>query len=309
MARDLGSRNGSAVDGVPLASGWRPLAEGSVLRLGDVVLVYELGQELDPPEPPGISREAVPGLAVRMRRLRGMVARAAPDISPALIIGETGTGKERLAAELHRASGRKGAFVAVNCATFGEQLFESQLFGHVKGAFTGADSDNAGLFRAADGGTLFLDEIGDMPLDVQPKLLRAIQEGEIRPVGSTKPIRVDVRIVGATHHPLPVRVAEGKFRQDLYARLALWQLELPPVRLRRSDILFWIDHLHAMWAEARGMDSSAPRFDADAATALLLAPWKENLRAVDRLVHELASTGATPGVLRRQDLPSWVEAT
>src|SRR5204863_5350836 len=139
-----------------------------------------------------VERSAVPGDALEIRRLRSRLSRAAPDLSPVLIIGETGTGKEQIAGEVHRRSGRKGPFIPVNCATLGEQLIESQLFGHVKGAFTGATSDQPGLFRAAEGGTLFLDEIGEMPRELQPKLLRAIQEREVRAVGSSKSEKVDV---------------------------------------------------------------------------------------------------------------------
>ena len=309
VARDLDSRNGSALDGLRLGARWRPLREGSVLRLGDVLLVYERGHELDALDPPEVSRDAIPGESLALRHLRTTVARAAPDISPALLIGETGTGKERLAAELHRLSNRPGELVAVNCATLGAHLVESQLFGHVKGAFTGATSDQPGLFRAAEGGTLFLDEIGEMPLELQPKLLRAIQEKEIRPVGSHREVRVDVRIVAATHRELESRARRGEFRQDLYARLALWRLELPPLRARRSDLLSWVERLHAEWARARGQALRPPSFDPEAATRLLLAPWPENLRGLDRFVHELAALPPGESPVRRHQLPTWLEGT
>jgi DNA-binding NtrC family response regulator len=239
-------------------------------------------------------------------RLRSQLARAAPDVSPALIIGETGTGKESIARELHRLSGRKGDFVAVNCATFGEQLIESQLFGHVKGAFTGATTDQEGLFVAAQGGTLFLDEIGEMPLELQPKLLRAIQEREIRAVGSTRNVKVDVRIVAATHRDLVERARLGTFRQDLYARLALWQLQVPALRERRADVVRWARFLHAVWCEERKL-SSDPGLDLhpDAAEALALLAWPENLRGMNRLVHEVAVLRLREP-LRREHLPDWV---
>lgn len=307
VGRDLGSRNGSRVDGtVAAGTSWRPLGEGAVLRVGDVLLVYERGHTLEVQDPPHVSREAVPGNAQSMRQLRARIARAAPDISPVLIIGETGTGKERIAAELHRLSGRRGELVAINCATLGEQLVESQLFGHVKGAFTGASTDQPGLFRAAENGTLFLDEIGEMPLDLQPKLLRSIQEREVRPVGSTRTIEVDVRIVAATHRNLADKARTGAFRQDLYARLALWQLDLPALRERKADVLFWVERLRRVWAESRGLPVEPLLLTAEAAERLLLSPWLENLRGVDRFVHELAVAELDPTPLGADDLPRWI---
>lgn len=303
---DLDSRNGSEVDARTMRGGWRQLEPGSVLRLGDVLLVYESGRTLDVVDPAEVSREAAPGDAQAIRRLRAHLARAAPDISPALIIGETGTGKERVAAELHRLSGRKGEFVAVNCATFGEQLIESQLFGHVKGAFTGATSDQPGLFRAAEGGTLFLDEIGEMPLELQPKLLRAIQEREVRPLGGARSLTVDVRIVAATHRKLAQKARAGEFRQDLFARLALWQLDLPALRERRSDLLFWVKRLHHIWADSRGVELEPIRFSSRAAQAVLLSPWLENLRGLDRFVHDVAALGSVSEALTRDQLPTWI---
>jgi transcriptional regulator of aromatic amino acid metabolism len=306
LGRDLGSRNGSAVNGTKSAGPWEPLEEGSVVRLGDVLLIYETGHTFEQADPIEVSRKAIPGEAMPIRKLRTQLARSAPDVSPILIIGETGTGKEQIAQEIHRASGRTGEFVAINCATLGEQLIESQLFGHVKGSFTGATADSPGLFRAAEGGTLFLDEIGELPKELQPKLLRAIQEREVRAVGSTKSDKVDVRVVAATHQNLAARAHTGEFRQDLYARLALWELHVPPIRLRRSDILRWLARLHEMWAEERNVPAQPLQFHAEAAEALVLAKWPENLRGLNRLVHELASQRLTN--VRVEQLPSWVNA-
>ncbi|MEQ8277640.1 MAG: sigma-54-dependent Fis family transcriptional regulator [Deltaproteobacteria bacterium] len=307
VAKDLGSRNGSWIDGVASTSGWRPLTPGSVLRAGSALYVYELGHTLEHPDPPEVRRAAVPGQAMAIRDLRAKLDVAAPDISPALIIGETGTGKEKIARELHDRSGRTGAFVAINCATFSEQLIESQLFGHKKGAFTGATSDQPGLFRAAEGGSLFLDEIGEMPLALQPKLLRAIQEKEIRSVGGTETEQVDVRIIAATHQDLVQRAKDKSFRQDLYARLALWQLEVPPVRERRRDVLSWVHRLYGAWREDRGMDEDRLDFDLEAAETLLLSKWSENLRGIDRFVHEIAARRPR-GRLGINAIPSWVTA-
>lgn len=307
VAKDLGSRNGSWIDGHASSSGWRPLAPGSVIRAGSGLYVYELGHTLEHPDPPGIDRAAVPGRSIAVRELRAKLEVAAPDISPALIIGETGTGKEKIARELHDRSGRTGAFVAINCATFSEQLIESQLFGHKKGAFTGATSDQPGLFRAAEGGSLFLDEIGEMPLALQPKLLRAIQEKEIRSVGGTESERVDVRIIAATHQDLVKRAQDKSFRQDLYARLALWQLEVPPVRERKRDVMAWVHRLYASWRDERGMDEDVLDFDLEAAEALLLSRWSENLRGIDRFVHEIAARRPR-GRLGMAAIPGWVRA-
>jgi DNA-binding NtrC family response regulator len=308
VARDLGSRNGATVDGRPLAGGWHPLEAGAILRLGDLLLVYERGHTLQQSDPPEVSRSAVFGESTAVRALRAQIARAAPDLSPVLILGETGTGKEQIAREVHRLSGRRGELVAINCATLGEQLIESQLFGHVKGAFTGAAGDHPGLFRAAEGGTLFLDEIGELPKPLQAKLLRAIQEREVMAVGSTKAVRVDVRVVAATHQDLAQKARGGEFRQDLYARLALWQVQVPPLRERRSDVMLWLDHLHRIWREERQLDSGRPlSIHVDAAEALIGCPWPENLRGLNRLVHEVArEKSAAP--LRVEQLPPWVNA-
>ncbi len=305
LARDLGSRNGSAIDGVTARGGWHVLAPGAIVRVGEVIFVYEAGHIAEVQDAPEVSRRAVPGDAMTIRKLRHQLSRAAPDLSPVLVIGETGTGKEQIAQEIHRLSGRRGDFVPVNCATLGEQLIESQLFGHVKGAFTGATSDQQGLFRAAEGGTLFLDEIGEMPKELQPKLLRAIQEREVRAVGATKSDRVDVRIVAATHQDLSRRAREGSFRQDLYARLALWEVHVPPIRQRRADILGWTQQLYEIWAKERKLPARTLQFHAEAAELLLRSPWSENLRGLNRFVHELATRRAD-SVIRKENLPAWI---
>ena len=309
VVRDLGSRNGSTADGVDLRSGWHPLLDGSVVRIGDVLFVYEAGHTCHAVSDVAAKRtaEAIPGRSLAMRRLREKLNRAARDVSPVLIRGATGTGKERIAREVHRASGRPGEWVAVNCAAFQSHLIESELFGHVKGAFTGATDAQRGLFRTAEGGTLLLDEIGEMPLELQPKLLRAIQEREVRPVGSSESARVDVRIVAATHQDLPVLVESGRFRQDLYARLALWDLAVPALSERRGDLLAWVDRLYEDWCLARGVEPGRLLMDVDAAEVVLRASWADNLRAIDRLVHELARLGAARRI-ERFDLPEWLRS-
>jgi len=291
VVADLDSKNGTRLDGIALEiQRAHALSDEAVLVFGDVVAVYERGPE--PGGAPEVSRDAIPGDAQAVRLLRARVQQAAKDPAPALIIGETGVGKEFCAREIHRLSGRRGPFVGVNVAELTHELIESQLFGHEKGAFTGADRAQPGLFRAADGGTLFLDEIGELPLELQPKLLRALQEGEVRPVGQTKSIKVDVRVVAATHRMIGLQVERDQFRRDLYARLAFWELDVPPLRRRKVDLLAWTERLRQAFATKRGQAGRPFVLDALAVEALLLHPWLENLRGLDRVVHRLATEQA-----------------
>jgi DNA-binding NtrC family response regulator len=301
-ASDLASRNGARLDGRRLDERLQSMAEGSVLQLGDVFLVYQREDASADDTPMG----DLPGRSTLAQKLRAAVARAAADPSPALIIGETGTGKEWVARALHRAGGRPGPLVPVNCAALGTTLVESQLFGHVKGAFTGAAAEHRGLFCAADRGTLFLDEIGELPLDLQPKLLRALQEQQILPVGATRPIPVDVRVIAATNRVLPEEIGSGAFRRDLYARLAMWEIQVPPLRARRADIIDWLVRLRHAWVDARPGSSDAPlNLLPDAVEAILLHAWPDNLRGIGRLVHTLASVPEGEAV-GSADLPAWL---
>ena len=302
VAEDLGSRHGTHVEGAP-AGGGAVLGDGAILRLGGVFLAYE--QAPEEPDPPEVSRDRLPGEAPAIARLRAQVARAAPDPSPVLVVGATGTGKEWVAGELHRLSGRRGALVPVNCAALAPQLVESQLFGHVRGAFTGATTDAEGLFRAADGGTLFLDEIGELPRELQPKLLRVLQDGVVQPVGGTRPAPVDVRVIAATNVDVPAMVEAGRFRRDLHARLAKWELAVPPLAARRGDLPMWLERLWAGWCAARGVERAMPELAPAAMAAVLAHAWPDNLRGVDRLVHELASR-SFPAEIDATDLPTWL---
>ncbi len=210
-----------------------------------------------------------------------------------MIHGQSGTGKELLARAIHNASPRaKGAFVALNCSAIPESLLESELFGHVKGAFTGATRDHPGMFRAANGGTLFLDEIGDMPLGFQVKLLRAIQERTIRPVGSTQSIPVDVRIISATHQDLDLARQENRFREDLFYRLNVVTLELPALMERREDIPMLCSHfLHQFPdAEKKGITGFSP----EAMEAMLSATWPGNVRQLYNVVEQAVALSTTP---------------
>jgi two-component system, NtrC family, response regulator GlrR len=220
------------------------------------------------------------------------------------IRGASGTGKELLARAIHRASKRaEKPFVAVNCAAIPENLLESELFGHRKGAFTGAMYDHKGLFPTADGGTLFLDEIGDMPLPLQAKLLRVLQDGEVRPVGATQTVPVDVRIISATHRDIDAQLRAGQFREDLYYRLNVVSVALPALSERREDIVPLAAHFLRATAERYNKDVQA--FAPDALELLLAAPWPGNVRQLLNLVEQvvaLSSSRIIPAPLVQQAL-------
>lgn len=211
-----------------------------------------------------------------------------------LIHSASGTGKELLAKAIHQASNRQSKpFTAINCAAIPEQLLESELFGHVKGAFTGAGKNHIGLFEATHGGTLFLDEIGDMPMSFQVKLLRALQEKEIRPVGSTQSIKIDVRIISATHKNLQQAIIDKTFREDLYYRLNVVELELPLLSQRREDIPLLVQHfLSHVEMESH---SEVKAFSAEAMELLISAPWPGNIRQLQNVVEQ--SVALSPGLL------------
>ncbi len=201
----------------------------------------------------GLSQELI-GRSAAMCAVREQIARVAPTGATVLILGETGTGKELVARAIHNGSRRAGKpFVAVNCAALSETLLESELFGHERGAFTGADRARQGLFEAAHRGTLFLDEAGEMPLALQTKLLRVLMDGQVLRVGAAAPRAVDVRIIAATHRDLPQRIQDGRFREDLYYRLAVIPLKIPPLRERRDDIPLLVEHFLRQVATTMGI--------------------------------------------------------
>lgn len=220
----------------------------------------------------------------QMRQLVALARRVAARSIPVLVQGETGTGKELLARLLHHASPRaEGPFRVVNCAAIPSELIEAELFGHEKGAFTGADRARAGYFEEASGGTLFLDEVGDLPRVAQAKLLRALQEGEVTRVGARQPVAVDVRTVAATNRDLLTEVAAGRFREDLFHRLAVGLLVVPPLRDRQGDVGLLIDtFLERIGAEAAGQPGTVPtRLTPAARNLLLLQPWPGNIRELE----------------------------
>ena len=247
------------------------------------------------------------GESYAMRQLREQVAMAAPTNGRVLIYGGNGTGKELVARTIHALSRRRaGPFIEVNCAAIPEELIESELFGHVKGSFTGAVSDRRGKFEAADGGTIFLDEIGDMSLKTQAKVLRVLQEQVVEPVGGTSDVRVDVRVLAATNKELPAEIRAGRFREDLYFRLNVIPIFVPLLRDRRDDIPRLADHFMAGFAREYGRRVKA--LDAGAVAALQEYAWPGNVRelrnVIERLVIMVPGDTITPRDLAFLDAPS-----
>ena len=224
------------------------------------------------------------GGSLAMRSVKDRIARVARSMAPVLVTGESGTGKELVARALHANSHRfSGPFIAVNCAAIPENLLEAEFFGSRKGAFTGAATDREGFFQAAQGGTLFLDEIGDLPLAMQSKLLRSIQERSVRAVGSTQEEPVDVRIVSATHRELATDVQSGRFRQDLYYRLNVIDLVIPPLRDRLDDLPALCESLLQRIAQESGI--AVPRLSSNMLEQICLAPLRGNVRELENLLH------------------------
>jgi len=241
---------------------------------------------------------ALVGRSAPMRALYALIGRVAHSGAAVLLRGESGSGKELVARALHFEGSRAAApFVAVNCTALPHSLLESELFGHVKGAFTGATSARRGLFVEADRGTLFLDEIGDMPMELQARLLRVLEDGEVRAVGADASRTVDVRIVAATHQDLEARVREGRFRADLFYRLNVVTLRLPALRERREDIPLLVEHFVTR-ARARNPRSRVQALAPDVVSALAAMPWPGNVRELENLVERLVvlAPGETVGM-------------
>lgn len=222
--------------------------------------------------------------STKMQQVLKLVQAAAKADSPVLINGETGTGKELIAKALHSESGRKGQFLAINCSAITSGLLESELFGHKKGAFTGADRDKEGLFSIANHGTLFLDEIADLPLELQPKLLRVLQEGEIRKVGATKAEKINTRVVAAAGKDLHEAVGQNQFRSDLYYRLAVVDVNLPPLRERPEDILMLADHFLEQLCQREGR--AKPGVSDEARKNLSTYHWPGNVRELENYLEK-----------------------
>jgi two-component system response regulator HydG len=227
--------------------------------------------------------DEIVGESTAMRRVQERLARVVDSDASVLLTGETGTGKEVVARALHRRSARRaGPFVAVSCAALPAPLLESELFGHVRGAFTDAHTARPGLFVHADGGTLFLDEVGDLPLELQPKLLRALQERTVRPVGGDGEVRFDVRLVAATNRDLETRVDEGRFRRDLYFRINVLNVELPPLRARGGDVLLLAQHF--LEREAARVGKPVVGLSSAAAERMIAYGWPGNVRELQNCI-------------------------
>jgi two-component system response regulator HydG len=245
------------------------------------------------------------GDSAGMLRVFGLIERLAVSDVPVLVFGETGTGKELVARALHAESRRgDGPFLAENCAAVPANLLESELFGHKRGAFTDAVADRDGHFVAASGGTLFLDEIGDMPLDMQAKLLRVLESSEVRPVGSNKTVKVDVRLVAATHRDLTAMVQERAFREDLLYRLNVVRIDLPPLRERNGDVPHLVRYFLERAAEADAAEH--PGMTPEALAALAAFSWPGNVRQLENEMRR--ATALTPGTIDVSDLAPEIQA-
>jgi len=271
VVRDLGSAAGTGLNGQPLHD-THALAQGDVLRMGDTLIVYARSAGADEGEVSACTEPELTGGSPSIAAIRRSIDAVAPRTRTVIVTGETGTGKEIVARQIHRRSGRPGPFVAVSCGAFTEGLLASELFGHVRGAFTGAVQDQQGLFRSARGGTLLLDDVAEIPLSLQPTLLRVLETWQVRPVGSTRDVDVNVRVVATTNRELLAMVQEGLFRSDLYARLAQWTIRLPPLRERREDIPTLTSALLGR------CDATGRPLTPDLQEALLLHDWPMNVR-------------------------------
>jgi DNA-binding NtrC family response regulator len=282
---DAGSTNGTFVDGLRLRDA--DLTAGANIRVGATTVRLELGNEVvRVPLAELSSFGKLVGGSLEMRRLYAMLERVARTETTVLIQGETGTGKELVARELHDHSERAaGPFVAVDCGAIAPNVIESELFGHVRGAFSGAVSDRRGLFEEANGGTLCLDEIGELPLSLQAKLLRALENREVRRVGSNAARPVDVRLLASTNRPLAQSVNEGAFREDLYYRLAVIELVLPPLRARREDVPPLAQHFYERFSGKR------EPLPGELLTSLLTRSWPGNVRELRNFIERCVALG------------------
>jgi len=294
-----------------LLPGWHPMVVHFPLALGVVAALSLLAAfvarraGLSPPrhELEAELEGLLPGFvaaAAATRRLKAEIVQLSRSSATILITGESGTGKEVVARAVHDVSPRAPKpYVAFNCASVPRDLFESQLFGYRRGAFTGAHADSSGVIGAADGGTVFLDEIGELPLEVQPKLLRFLENGEVFPLGEQRPRRVDVRVVAATHRDLGRRVREGLFREDLFYRLNVVPLAVPPLRERKEDVTALA---RLFIGKLVGDGESAPSLAPDAIRALESHSWPGNVRELRNVVERAMAYAPVPNLLRAEHL-------
>jgi DNA-binding NtrC family response regulator len=296
VVRDLGSTNGTRIGGVRIREA--SLDDGALLDLGTTKVKFRLlDQPFEIPLASEDAFESLVGRSVAMRELFEVLARVAPTEAPVLIEGETGTGKELVARAIHTRSKRAARpFVVFDCGAVPPTLIESELFGHEKGAFTGAAERRAGVFERGDGGTIFLDELGELAVELQPKLLRVLESGELQRVGGTEPVKVDVRVLAATNRDLESLIAEGRFRADLYYRLAVLRVRVPPLRERRDDVPLLAAHF-AREVSAPGLPNALETiFD-----FLSHHDWPGNVRELRNVV-ERAMILADPKILKGEPL-------
>lgn len=288
LLRDLGSTNGTLLDGAEIKEAW--LKSGAVITVGNIdlkVRPFNERIEILPSEETRLGE--VVGRSIAMRSIFGLLERLGPTDATVLLGGETGTGKDVLARAIHAMSPRARApFMVVDCGAVVGSLIESELFGHEKGSFTGASSARQGAFELAHGGTLFLDEIGELPLDLQPKLLRALETRQFRRVGGNRATRVDIRVIAASKRNLKMEVERGKFREDLYFRLAVVPIELPPLRERREDIPLLVHRLLAGIAASDPSSDTPTEVDAATLDALRAHDWPGNIRELRNVLERAA---------------------
>jgi len=277
---DLGSKNGTVIDGVAVGKVVAP--PGVALRVGKTLIQLMPADEVvDIPPSQSDRFGGLFGASLPMRQVFALLERASKSTAPILFLGESGTGKELMARGVHDASPRRdGPFVVFDCGASTDTLIESDLFGHMKGAYTGASADRVGAFAAANGGTLFLDEIGDLPVALQPKLLRMLEAGEVVPLGGRKSEKYDVRIVAATHRDVFGEVARGGFRGDLYYRLAVVEVHVPPLRQRIGDL----PHLIGMFLDRAGAPLLASQVGGPALERLMRYHWPGNVRELRNVI-------------------------
>jgi DNA-binding NtrC family response regulator len=299
ILEDLSSKNGTWVGSQRVSR--HTLADGDAFVVGHTVIVFRDhgGETADAEQPSNPPAFGLATMSPRIAELFGALVQGAKSNIPIEILGETGTGKELVAQAVHQLSGRPGKFVAVNCGALAANLTEAELFGHKKGAFTGAGEERSGLIRSAHGGTLFLDEIGELPQAAQAALLRVLQEREVLPIGADQPVKVDLRVVTATHRNLDADVEANRFRADLRARLLGLAIELPPLRARLEDL----GQLVAILLKRHAPDREIA-FSADAVAALYTSAWPLNVRGLEKAL--AAAVVIARERIELQHLPEWV---